>query len=93
MDALMYANLISNFFSDGKLISSSPERVEKCLQYVMRETSHSASRDFLKKKITSVDITFSKKWRDSKCTNLELFTEENQNWMHRTLEVQVKYFL
>lgn len=89
----MYFNLVSKFFSGGKLITSRPERIKKCFEYVMNEKYYKTqrSRDFITKKITSVEDTFMKKWRLSKCRELEPFKKDNEAWMHISLKVQVKH--
>lgn len=91
MEAFTYGNLIATFFAEEKLIQSRPERLNKCFEYVMHQKYYSSqsSRDAIIKKIESVDATFMKKWRDSKCMKLERFKEDNKDWIHRILEVKI----
>lgn len=89
----MYTNLISTFFVEKKLIQARHERLKKCKEYVVKHVNCSA-KDILKieKLILSVDITFTQKWKASKCDTEEGFKEKYNDWIHGTLAQKVKVF-
>lgn len=90
----MYKNLISSFFVGKTLIHSRPERLQKCEDYILSVKNYSSETalKLIKNKIISLDATFMIKWRQSDCDE-ERFTQENEKWIHRILEVQLRYFL
>lgn len=98
MEAMMlsYKNLIRNFFLDDKLIAQRNERIEKCLQYVLdivdidRDLSQKL-QDVVKNKVASVEVTFFKKWRESKSKSKEEFEERYKKWIHTNLNVMINF--
>lgn len=90
MDALMYKNLFSLFFVDKTLIENRQERLKKCLEYVKSVKNYSPADDLNKvtKSITSLEVTFMKRWRESNFDE-ERFTQQNEKWIHKVLEVHI----
>jgi len=91
MIELTYKNLISNFFLNDKLIVERNERIEKCFQFVLENVPNrdlsEKLQDVIKSKVTSVEITFFKKWRESRSKSKEQFDQYNEKWIHTILKV------
>lgn len=83
-----YKNLISIFFSGGKLASRS-DRIEACVKFVEDNIPCKSprSRKAIKKLVSSVDVSFNKKWREAKGVK-ERFERENHNWLQIELNVR-----
>lgn len=90
MDALMYGSLISTFFAEKMLITSRPERLKNCFEYVMTVKPSQNSCDSIRGKIANFDSSFMKKWRGSKFVGEEHFKNENENWCRIILEVRIR---
>lgn len=86
-----YKNLISNFFFDDKLIPQRNQRIDKCVQFVIdnvpvRDLSKKL-QDVIKNKVSSIEITFAKKWRESKSKSKDEFEQTYEKWIHTDLQV------
>lgn len=88
MSIFTYKNLISKFFSGGKLASRSG-RIAACVEFVDDNIPCKSARSRLaiKKLVSSVDVTFNKKWHDAKGVK-ERFERENENWLQIELNVR-----
>lgn len=93
MDELLYKNLIAQFFVDKTLICQHSQRIENCFQYVATKLPPLSVRakETIVKSIKSVEITFLKRWRETKCANLGLFQQDNEKWVHTILKVSAFY--
>lgn len=95
MDDFSYENLTSKFFLNEKLLASKSERIENCFRFVSEKIScTSYALKVIKKRIVSLELTFRKKWHESKCV-AKRFADNNVEWLHKSLQVVVSktYFL
>lgn len=94
MSGFSYKNLISTFFVNNRLIAARKERIEKCLPFVVGKLRCPSvkSQEDLKNKISSVDVTFMKKWRESKCKDEESFRLQHEQWINTDLKVKIRIF-
>lgn len=89
MDDLSYENLVTKFFKkQNELFASKSQRIENCLSFVNETVSYTSKHavEVIRKRITSLDLTFMKKWRDSKFDWIS-FRQSNEEWLHRSLQV------
>ncbi len=88
---LTYKNIISNFFVNNKLIAERIERIENGFQFVLDNVpNRNLSQkllDVIKNKVSSVEVTFFKKWRESKSKSKTEFFEGHEKWVHSDLKV------
>lgn len=83
-----YDTLKSKFFVGSELISTKKERIQKCLDFVSTKTSGLSvkSQKIILKKVSSLELTFMKKWRESKCV-ADRFRADNVQWLNKNLQV------
>lgn len=96
MGDFSYKNLISKFFSGGgggKLTSRSA-RIEACIKFVEDNIPCKSPRSHkaIDKLVSSVDVTFNKKWREAKVVK-ERFETENKNWLQIKLNVRRSQYI
>lgn len=100
MDAKMidltYVNLLPKFFEDDKLIAGRTERIERCYQFVLENVPNrdlsQKLQDVVKNKVSSFELTFYKKWRESKCKCRDQFEKSYEKWIHMDLKVNKYIF-
>lgn len=94
MSDFSYKNLISIFFSDDGKLASRRDRIEACVQFVEGNIPCKSPRSHIviKKLVTSVDLTFEKKWREAKGVK-ERFETKNEKWLQIDLKVRRSQFI
>lgn len=88
---LSYKNIILTFFDNNKLIAQRNERIDKGVQFVLdnvpvRNLSEKL-QDVVKQKVSSVEMTFIRKWRECKSKSKEEFENHYEKWIHTDLKV------
>lgn len=94
MDELCYKNLIAAFFVEKKMIVQHKQRIEKCMQFVANKLPPLSvrAREAIMKSIKSVEITFLKRWHETKCVDLVRFEQDNEKWIHTNLKASICIF-
>lgn len=85
----VYEKLISSFFVNNILIPTKKERVHACTAFVETKIVKNLFvkyKDKIVKKVASLEVTFTKKWREANCES-NGFKRNNEAWLQRKLEV------
>lgn len=91
LNALTHKNIIYRFFKNDKLISQRNEPIENGFRFVLANVPvrglSEKLQDVIRKKVTSVDVAFQTKWRDSKSKSVLEFEQAFEKWVHMDLKV------
>lgn len=88
---LSYKSIISSFFENNKLIAQRQERIENGSRFVLdnvpvRNLSQKL-QDVIKNRVSSVEMNFIRKWRESKAKSKQEFDLHYETWIHTDLKV------
>ena len=55
------------------------------MKFLSQKSTFPSKSAKVERKVSSVELTFMKKWRESKCTEI---INNNEKWLYRTLQVR-----
>ncbi|KAG4066296.1 hypothetical protein HA402_000520 [Bradysia odoriphaga] len=88
---LLYKDVIRCFFVNNKLILNNNKRIENGIRFLSERLPPLTVRGYAStaKSVKSVETTFMIKWGRGrfKSSDMELFFEENEKWVHTTLQL------